>query len=85
MLKLLFIVSSFIENLKLEEHAKKHSKKLSGGTKRKVCTVILKIHVFGQVFLVNVMSSHIFKKNLSYIQGKKVSFNRKLMNFKNLK
>lgn len=30
------VVAFFIENLKLQEHAKKHSKKLSGGTKRKL-------------------------------------------------
>lgn len=30
------VLEFFIENLKLEEHAKKHSKKLSGGTKRKL-------------------------------------------------
>ncbi|XP_076447270.1 cholesterol transporter ABCA5-like isoform X2 [Babylonia areolata] len=31
------VVDFFLQNLKLEEHRNKHSKKLSGGTKRKLC------------------------------------------------
>ena len=37
------MLCSFVENLKLEEHSNKNAKKLSGGTKRKVCN-ILSVH-----------------------------------------
>ena len=41
-----FVLCSFVDNLKLEEHSKKQSKKLSGGTKRKVNSIIFSVLTF---------------------------------------
>lgn len=41
-----FVLRSFVDNLKLEEHSKKQSKKLSGGTKRKVNSIIFSVLTF---------------------------------------